>query len=152
MFCRECGKEVRTGSEACLSCGVRPLDGANYCQECGAKTKTKQLMCVKCGMKLLHLDENEKSQDGFALEKIMPSDPPKDPVIAFVLSLIIIGMGQVYLGQVAKGLVLLACAIFLGFATFGVAAVIIYVISAVDVYKIGQKLKSGTSIGQWEFF
>ncbi len=40
--------------------------------------------------------------------QVAPANPPKDPIIALVLSLILLGgAGQIYLGQTTKGIVLI---------------------------------------------
>ena len=57
-----------------------------------------------------------------------------------------------YLGQTAKGLVALLIGIVLATATAGVAAPVIWIIAAVDAYKIGTKLKDGQAVGKWEWF
>lgn len=52
MYCRNCGKEVKENSVACLSCGFPPLLENKYCQECGTETNEKQIICIKCGCSL----------------------------------------------------------------------------------------------------
>jgi TM2 domain-containing membrane protein YozV len=155
MFCRECGKEVKDGAVACLACGVRPLDGANHCQECGAETKTKQVVCIKCGMQLVGLTGKEVGA-AKASTKIMPSNPPKSPTLALVLSIFITGLGPIYLGQVKKGLTMLGVAVVLGIITAGILYPVLVVanlvVGTVDAYKIGRKLESGKSVDEWEFF
>ena len=147
MFCRECGKEVRDNAVACLSCGVRPRDGVNYCQECGSPTNVDQFVCVKCGVNL-----SSSFRNIILNKKILPSNPPKKPVLALILSFFIMGLGQVYLGQVWKGIAIFIATIIIGFLTFGLGCPVMFVISPVDAYKIAKKLEAGNSVGQWEFF
>jgi uncharacterized membrane protein len=52
MFCRNCGEEVAQNAGVCLSCGVRPANGANFCNNCGVGTNPNQEMCIKCGVRL----------------------------------------------------------------------------------------------------
>ena len=68
----------------------------------------------------------------------------KNPVVAFLLSFLIPGLGQIYNGQVAKGLVLLVLAIFL--------CPIVWVVSIVDAVMIARKLQQGQAVGEWEWF
>ena len=43
---------------------------------------------------------------------IQPSNPPKDSMIAAVLSLVILGgVGQIYLGQQKKGIILIVASV-----------------------------------------
>lgn len=82
--------------------------------------------------------------------QIAPSNPPKDPIIAAVLSFLLLGgVGQMYLGQTKKGIIIIVATIIL--ACVGVGFVIPFV-GAYDAYVIGNKLKEGKSVGDMEFF
>ena len=148
MFCRECGKEVKPQSAVCLSCGVRPLDGNKYCQECGVETRVNQEICIKCGMRLLTLYSRQK----MGSSKVLPTNPPKSPALAAVLSFLIIGLGQIYVGQVLKGIAFLVATVILGGITFGFGWLIMAIIAPIDAYKIGRKLQNGNPVDIWEFF
>lgn len=76
----------------------------------------------------------------------------KSAVTACLLSLVLVGLGQMYLGQAAKGLLMLLGAVVIGAVTLGVATVLIWIIAAVDAYKIGKKLEDGYPVGKWEWF
>jgi TM2 domain-containing membrane protein YozV len=86
---------------------------------------------------------------------VLPSVPPKSPVLMFVLSLVLVGLGQVILGQTRKGI-----AIFVGCGTVGILTTgsvillgpIFGVAFGVDAYMVANKLKRGTPVGRWEFF
>jgi len=95
------------------------------------------------------LDELKK---GVQNDKILPSSKPKSPVLACILSLCIVGLGQLYLGQVKKGVVLFVATIIVSCFTFGVAWFILIVVGPLDAYMIGRKLKAGKSVDKWEFF
>ena len=82
--------------------------------------------------------------------QISPSDPPKDPMIAAVLSLILLGgVGQIWMGQQKKGIILIVASVVLYCLGLGW---IIQLVGAYDAYVIGNKLKSGKSVGDMEFF
>lgn len=49
MYCRECGSELLSSAEICVSCGCHPFKSNNYCQGCGAATNPQQELCVECG-------------------------------------------------------------------------------------------------------
>jgi TM2 domain-containing membrane protein YozV len=85
-------------------------------------------------------------------DKLLASDPPKDPAFMCILSFLLVGLGQFVLGQKAKGMVMLLGALILGTFTLGIAFVLIWALSAYDAYRIAVKLKSGNPVGQWEFF
>jgi TM2 domain-containing membrane protein YozV len=81
---------------------------------------------------------------------IQPTYPPKNLIIATILSLLFGGIGQVYLGQVKKGFIITAVYIVIGMITM--IAPLIALLSAFDAYIIAKRLKSGTSVGNMEFF
>lgn len=82
--------------------------------------------------------------------QIQPSNPPKDPIIAAVLSVLLLGgVGQMYLGQTKKGVILIVATIVLSCVGIGF---LIPFVGAYDAYVIGNKLKMGKTVGDMEFF
>jgi TM2 domain-containing membrane protein YozV len=81
---------------------------------------------------------------------INSSDSPKKTINAVLLSLFLAGgAGQIYLGQVKKGIIIIivvltTLCIGLGF--------ILWIIGVIDAYLIAKKLESNKSVQQWEFF
>ncbi|WP_353893490.1 zinc ribbon domain-containing protein [Proteinivorax hydrogeniformans] len=150
MFCRNCASELSEKAEVCMSCGLRPLSESKYCQECGAETSEKQEICVKCGCRV-----HKAAATGFNIDSneiIYPSNPPKSPATATLISCFVPGVGQVYLGQTAKGLVCLAATFALSTFTAGIGYFPIWIAMMVDANLIGKKLERGQSVRQWEFF
>ena len=85
--------------------------------------------------------------------QIQPSTPPKDPIIAAVLSAILLGgVGQIYLGQQKKGIIVSVVAVLAWCLSVGTLGWIIQLIGAYDAYVIATKLKEGKSVGDMEFF
>ena len=85
-----------------------------------------------------------------APKMIQPSSPPKSPVLALVLSFLLAGgAGQIYLGQVTKGIVIIVAALLLSCIGIGL---IVWIVGIIDAYMIGQKLERGQPVGEWEFF
>jgi len=86
---------------------------------------------------------------------VLPSVPPKSPVLMFALNLLLVGLGQMILGQTRKGIaILLGCAV-VGVLTGGSAlllAPVFGVAFGLDTYLIANKLKRGARVGRWEFF
>ena len=81
---------------------------------------------------------------------IQPSQPAKDPIIAAVLSLLLLGgVGQMYLGQTKKGIILIVATVVLACVGIGF---LIPLVGAYDAYVIGNKLKGGQAVGDMEFF
>ena len=82
--------------------------------------------------------------------KVPPANPPKDPIIALVLSLLLLGgTGQIYLGQTTKGIVLIAATAILSCVGIGF---IVWILGIIDAYQIATMLKNGQSVGEWQFF
>jgi len=138
---------VHEKAVVCVKCGVHPLNDNQFCQECGQPTNEKQEICTSCGCRLLRPSSSSGSSD-----LVYPATPPKSPGVATFLSCLIVGIGQMYLGQVKKGIVLLIGAIILSGITYGTLALPVWIAVMVDAYRIGRKLEQGQPVGQWEFF
>jgi TM2 domain-containing membrane protein YozV len=83
-------------------------------------------------------------------QQIQPSNPPKDPIIAAVLSALVLGgVGQLYLGQQKKGIILIVASVVLWCVGLGFIPTLV---GAYDAYVIGTKLKNGQAVGDMEFF
>jgi TM2 domain-containing membrane protein YozV/rRNA maturation protein Nop10 len=149
-FCRSCGKPVAQNAIACLSCGLDPDDGNAFCPSCGAETHPRAIICIKCGVDLRVAKPAHRADNPD--ERIVASNPPKDPIFMGFLSFLISGLGQMILGQTMKGFAIILGTIVLAVLTHGVSALITWIASSMDAYLIAKKLKAGKSVGQWEFF
>ena len=82
--------------------------------------------------------------------QIQPSNPPKNPIIAAVLSVLLLGgVGQMYIGQMKKGIILIVATVVLSCIGIGV---IIPFLGAVDAYMLADKLQKGEAIGDMQWF
>jgi TM2 domain-containing membrane protein YozV len=70
---------------------------------------------------------------------------------AALASLVLPGVGQLMVGQTAKGIVVLFSAIALMFFTCGLS-ILFQPVFAVDAYMLANKQAEGQRIGEWEFF
>ncbi len=83
-------------------------------------------------------------------EQINPSDPPKNAILAAILSLLLLGgVGQIYLGQIKKGVILIVATLILSCVGIGL---IIPVLGAIDAYMMADKLQKGETIGDMQWF
>lgn len=110
MKCRN--HPERDAVAVCISCHT-PV-----CAECRNHIKGKNY-CEKCVDKL------------FGSEIGKPKVSEKNPVLAAVLS-IIPGLGQIYLGEVVRGIIFLVVALILAFSRIGY--VIVMIIAIWDAY------------------
>lgn len=140
MYCTNCSESISTQAEICPKCGVRPFNTKNYCHGCGNSVNANQEMCVNCGTQL---KSNARSMNNGSSE---------NPVLMGVLSFFIIGLGQLIMGQTAKGITMFVGAIIVTFITFGFGGFIIAAISVFDAVQIAKKKQSGKVVGDWEFF
>ena len=82
--------------------------------------------------------------------QIQPSDPPKNAIVAALLSLILLGgVGQIYLGQTKKGIIIMVVTLILSCIGIGL---ITWILGAVDAYMMADKLQKGESIGDMQWF
>lgn len=87
-----------------------------------------------------------------ATDLIYPGTPPKDPIIALVLNLILLCVGYFYIGQWQKGIVAIVAAFVVGIPTCGLGAGAVAVAAGIDGMQQAEQLKAGFPIAQWSFF
>ena len=65
----------------------------------------------------------------------------KDPTLACLLNLLLLGTGHIYLGRVAKGLLILAVGVALGMIVWPATALVV-IWAMYDAYKTAKKMES----------
>ncbi|HHV44043.1 MAG TPA: zinc ribbon domain-containing protein [Firmicutes bacterium] len=131
MYCTNCGAEISDKAEYCPRCGFHPKKQRNFCNQCGAALKPNQELCIQCGK----------------LIRTAPSVTRLAPWAAALISFFIPGLGQILVGQVVKG-----CVILILTLTAFLFGPIINILAALDAYLITKKINRGTAVGPWEFF
>jgi TM2 domain-containing membrane protein YozV len=109
-----------------------------YCPYCGVQIDHKYAVCPNCGKTQPQIDGVDRVR----------APPRKTPMLAAILSLLITGSGQIYLGRVGRGLcflgvVLLVSILLDGILTFDELMIIglsLSVISAWDAYRLARKI------------
>lgn len=81
-----------------------------------------------------------------------PDQRKTSPTVSCLLSILLVGLGQMINGQGVKGLLMMIAGITIGAITGGVAAPLIWIVSAIDAYMCANKLKQGKPIGKFSFF
>ena len=109
-------------------------DDEVYCRDCGAVIKERAEICPECGIR--------QRDPGTAT-------PEKSPGLAAVASFFVPGLGQVYNGEIAKGLVLMVVTIGLAITIIGaVLALPLWIWLIYDAYKVAERGgASGSSSG-----
>lgn len=83
---------------------------------------------------------------------VWPKPPSQTKRSGVLLSFLLPGLGQLYLGQTAKGFSTMVATIILSILTYGVAGFVLWIAGMVDTNKLQNTLKVGQPIKQWEFF
>ncbi len=113
----------------CTKCNSENQDGSKFCINCGEK------IVIETGRRRRQAPQRREttSMTGYA--------EGKTPVVAGVLSLLIVGLGQFYNGDMKKGGMLLAGALVVGAITGGIVWLGLAIYSAYDAYQVadGQK-------------
>ena len=104
-----------------------------FCANCGAEIDVKAMTCPSCGV--LQQDQTVKNV------------PIKNEGIAAVLSFFFTGLGQIYNGQIGKGLVLIVVQIIniaLMFVGIGLITYpVVWIYSIWDAYNTAKNINAG---------
>ena len=63
----------------------------------------------------------------------------KDPILASLLNLLLVGTGYMYLGQLTKGILILALGIVFWMVSFGILNIPLILWAMYDVYRAAKK-------------
>ena len=72
--------------------------------------------------------------------------------LAQFLSCLLPGLGQIYNGQVLKGIAVICANVLIASATVGFGYLAVLVAAIIDAGKIAKKINEGKAVGEWEFF
>lgn len=116
-----------------------------FCSACGASNDATAKFCHACGT-AIGMSEPPTSPEqstmrgaGVRQQQAVRATPTgKNPVLAAVLSALIVGVGQFYNGDVKKGAAMLIGAVILGAATAGVLWLALAIWSAIDAYQVAK--------------
>jgi TM2 domain-containing membrane protein YozV/RNA polymerase subunit RPABC4/transcription elongation factor Spt4 len=125
-------------------------DQLRTCVRCQHEIPDDALFCHRCGreQRLGHQPYHRKSN----LEDIQLAAGTHSAVMAFFLSLVVIGVGQIYNRQIIKGVLFALVALVIVPLTEWQWWLPLAIVSTIDAYFIGKKLARGNRVGQWEMF
>ncbi|WP_458452988.1 double zinc ribbon domain-containing protein [Methanobrevibacter sp.] len=165
-FCKNCGSEIvqeveeseDNAAKVCPSCGSEVNDGVKFCPDCGFKIEVEEnqpKFCSGCGFELNDSlkfcpecgtpTSNEVQRTNNQISNVQ-----KSAGLAAVLSFLIIGLGQVYLGLTKKGIILFLLAIVSGFLMFILVGFVLWLLvwaySVYDAYNSAEKINNGIAV------
>ena len=143
MYCNHCGKPVAEGSRFCSECGT-PLGEA---QEPIGSTPVADIQANTSNITDTRIGTRDEYKAG---KLVYPRNPPLSPHLCWV-NFFLVGLAQIIHSQVAKGFALIGITIILGFIFFP-AALVLSLVSILDAFLVGWKLKRGKPVGKWQFF
>ena len=100
-----------------------------YCSSCGKENVESASFCVSCGSQL----GNENHTDS-SYTNAVAGERKKNPIIAMILSMLIVGLGQFYNGDNTKGVIMLLVGVIGGVLSASLIWWIAAMWSAVDAY------------------
>ncbi|MDQ0352208.1 TM2 domain-containing membrane protein YozV [Alkalibacillus filiformis] len=121
----------------CHKCGNQLFVNDQYCSQCGERVKSNVSSLEST---VIHDESQPQTSKG------------KSPILALILSALVVGLGQLYAGQGLKGIVLFGVWILATIATAGMATFVIWIINLIDAYRIAKKVNQGKHVDEWEFF
>jgi TM2 domain-containing membrane protein YozV/RNA polymerase subunit RPABC4/transcription elongation factor Spt4 len=135
-YCSNCGSQIDENAEICPECGAeQEHPKMKYCSNCGSQIDENAEICPECGV---------RQTVGGNQQQVYQH---KNPGISAVLSFLFVGLGQIYNGEIAKGLIFLFCGIiciflmliFIGYIFY----LILWVFGIYDAYNTANKINSG---------
>ncbi|MBE6508104.1 MAG: zinc-ribbon domain-containing protein [Methanobrevibacter sp.] len=149
VTCQNCGSEVDEGAKFCKNCGSKMVieeENANgnatrFCTSCGFEMPKDTKFCPECGNSTSDVPQAVNGT-GNAV-----ANSNKSPELAAILSFLIIGVGQIYLGLTKRGIILFLAAIISGILMLIVIGwitwFIVWIYAIYDAYNCGKKLNNG---------
>ena len=107
------------------------------CPNCGAEIPSDASFCPKCGISLADTTSTQSPSVGTGQPVVQPQVQRKDPILAAILSLILAGLGQIYVGATRRGIIYLIITIVL-YVIFFPAGLIFAIYTIYDAYKLAK--------------
>lgn len=135
-YCPDCG--YVTGIKICPQCKQKSIN-ENYCPVCGYRLNSNVKTCRSCG-KPMDIEASVCSNCG-------AKEIQKNPLAAFVLSLVFPGLGQLYNGQNRKGVTLIIAYVIawiLSLILVGIVlAILIWIYGMYDAFTSAKAINRG---------
>lgn len=124
---------------------------ARYCSSCGKEIAESTKFCPSCGKAVI-----SNASSPIQSQTIQIQNQIKNPGLAALLSFFISGAGQIYNGQLGKGIIaFISTTLTLVVGIMGnliliVISIILWIIWICDAYTTAQKINRGEITGQWD--
>lgn len=108
-----------------------------YCQNCGAQLPDSATYCDRCGNRVGEHSGGARGLDN-QMASIMVNK--KSEALALILSLIIPGLGQIYIGQSIRGILMFVMIFIIAiltmfFVLFGILYIVLWLYAMYDAFK-----------------
>ncbi len=152
VTCQSCGSEVDEGAKFCKNCGSEVIveeeneniSETKFCANCGFEMPKSTKFCPECGTSTDGVAQAVKNTNNAVI------NPDKSSGLAALLSFLIIGLGQVYIGLTKKGIILFIAAIISGVLMMVIIGWITWLIvwgyAIYDAYNSAEKMKNGIAV------
>lgn len=146
MHCDSCGNQISSGARFCVACG-KELPAGVY-QGSPQLMGNQQALApmpppalAPAGPPLYPAPQAPYGQQvaGGRREFARTYTDGKSPVLALILSLVIVGLGQFYNGDIKKGFLMLGGAIVGGLLSFSLLWWVFSIWSAIDAYRVASR-------------
>ncbi len=115
-----------------------PNEETKFCPYCGVQLEKRYEVCPNCGKPQPDIENSVRRR---AIQR-------KNPMLAAILSLIITGTGQIYVGKVMRGIAYLVGVLFISVLLDGIISfdemmllgVAISIVSALDAYRLAKEV------------
>ena len=145
--CKNCGEEVKDGAKFCQNCGSEviveeeDLTGTKFCSKCGFEMPKATKFCPECGA---------ATNQAPAVTRIRTVQTEKSPALAAILSFLIVGLGQVYLGLNKRGIILFLAAVVSVILMFVLVGFLLWLIvwgyAIYDAFNTADKMNMGIEV------
>lgn len=107
------------------------------CPKCQAENRQDSKFCFKCGESLVITTPVDEGVRRSPLTNKRYAQN-KNPVLAAVLSFLVIGLGQIYNGDFLKGVIMFVIAVALFVPTAGLSSFPMIFWSSIDAYRVAK--------------
>lgn len=121
-----------------------------FCATCGSQVESAQGFCSRCGNRVASSQGAAAAPAMAPVQQVVLIRTQKNPGVAAVLSFFWAGLGQIYNGEIGKGVLLLIVYFFsclmmwilIGFIT----TPILWIYGMIDAYKTAEKMNVASGL------